>query len=99
MILAFGDFELDEELYALRRRGRPVKLEPRVFDVLAFLLRRRARVVTKAELLDALWPGEAVSESVLPRCIAAARRALGDTRGGGRIIQTLHRRGDRKSVV
>ena len=95
MVLAFGNFELDEELYALRRRGRPVKLEPKVFDVLAFLLRRRARVVTKDELLDALWPGEAVSESVLPRCIAAARRAVGDTRGRGKIIQTLHRRGYR----
>jgi DNA-binding winged helix-turn-helix (wHTH) protein len=56
MILAFGDFELDAELYALRRRGRPVKLEPKVFDVLLFLLRHRARVVTKEELLDALWP-------------------------------------------
>jgi DNA-binding winged helix-turn-helix (wHTH) protein len=52
-------------------------------------------VVTKEELLDALWPGEAVSESVLPRCIAAARRAVGDTRGRGKIIQTLHRRGYR----
>ena len=72
MILAFGEFELDEELYALRHRGRPVKLEPKVFDVLVFLLRHRARVVTKEQLLDALWPGEAVSESVLPRCIAAA---------------------------
>src|SRR5262245_16791917 len=95
MVLAFGDFELDEELYALRRRGRTVKLEPKVFDVLAFLLRRRARVVTKEELLESLWPGDAVSESVLPRCIAAARRAVGDTRGRGKIIQTLHRRGYR----
>jgi DNA-binding winged helix-turn-helix (wHTH) protein len=95
VILAFGDFELDEDLYALRRRGRQVKLEPKVFDVLHFLLRRRARVVTKEELLDALWPGEAVSESVLPRCIAAARRAVGDTRGRRAVIQTLHGRGYR----
>jgi DNA-binding winged helix-turn-helix (wHTH) protein len=95
VILAFGDCELDEELYALRRRGRPVKLEPKVFDVLIFLVRQRARVVTKQELLDALWPGEVVSESVLPRCIAAARRAVGDTRGRGAVIQTLHRRGYR----
>ena len=95
MILAFGDFELDEELYALRRRGQPVKLEPKVFDVLLFLVHRRARVVTKEELLDALWPGESVSESVLPRCIAAARRAVRDRPGRGTIIQTLHRRGYR----
>jgi DNA-binding winged helix-turn-helix (wHTH) protein len=95
VILAFGDCEIDDELYALRRRGRPVKLEPKVFDVLLYLLRRRARVVTKQELLDALWLGEAVSDSVLPRCIAAARRAVGDSRGRGKVIQTLHRRGYR----
>ena len=52
-------------------------------------------MVTKEELLDALWPGETMSESVLPRCIAAARRALGDNRGRGAFIQTLHRRGYR----
>lgn len=95
MILAFGDCELDEELYALRRRRRAVKLEPKVFDVLHFLVRHRARVVTKEELLDALWPGEAVSDSVLPRCIAAARRAVGDTRDRAGAIQTIHRRGYR----
>jgi DNA-binding winged helix-turn-helix (wHTH) protein len=95
VILAFGDCELDEALYALRRRGKPVKLEPKVFDVLLYLVRQRARVVTKEELLDALWPGEAVSDSVLPRCIAAARRAVGDTRGRHPVIQTVHRRGYR----
>jgi DNA-binding winged helix-turn-helix (wHTH) protein len=95
MIWAFGDYELDEGLYQLRRRGRAVKIEPRVFDVLLHLLRHRERVVAKDELLDALWPGEAVSDSVLPRCIAAARRALGDDRSRQHVIQTLHGRGYR----
>ncbi|HVH06227.1 MAG TPA: AAA family ATPase [Myxococcota bacterium] len=95
MILAFGDCEIDRELYQLRRRGRVVKLEPKVFDVLAHLAEHRDRVVTKQELLDVLWPGEALSESVLPRAIAAARRAVGDTRAKARVIETVHGRGYR----
>jgi DNA-binding winged helix-turn-helix (wHTH) protein/tetratricopeptide (TPR) repeat protein len=92
---AFLDCTLDRERYELRRAGRIVKIEKKVFDVLAYLLDRCERVVTKQELLDALWPGEAVSESVLPRCIAAARRALGDDRAAPRAIQTVHGRGYR----
>ena len=60
MLRAFGDHELDEGLYQLRRRSRIIRIEPKVFDVLLYLIRNRDRVVTKHELLDALWPGEAV---------------------------------------
>ncbi|HEY8122261.1 MAG TPA: AAA family ATPase, partial [Myxococcota bacterium] len=95
MIRAFEDCELDLERFQLRRRGQPVKLEPKVYDVLAHLVAHRERVVTKLELLDALWPGEALSESVLPRAIAAARRAVGDTRARARVIETVHGRGYR----
>src|SRR5262245_23241712 len=95
MVHHFGDCELDRELFQLRRRGRVVKLEPKVFDVLVHLFEHRDRVVSKAELLDALWPGEALSESVLPRAIAAARRAVGDTRSKARVIETIHGRGYR----
>ncbi|MGH7288313.1 MAG: winged helix-turn-helix domain-containing protein, partial [Myxococcota bacterium] len=58
MIVAFADCELDRALYQLRRRGRVVKLEPKVFDVLVHLVEHKGRVVSKAELLNALWPGE-----------------------------------------
>jgi DNA-binding winged helix-turn-helix (wHTH) protein/tetratricopeptide (TPR) repeat protein len=95
MVFAFADCELDRELYQLRRRGRVVKLEPKVFDVLVHLVENRERVVTKHELLRALWPGEALSESVLPRAITAARRAVGDTRRKARVIETVHGRGYR----
>jgi DNA-binding winged helix-turn-helix (wHTH) protein/tetratricopeptide (TPR) repeat protein len=95
MIFAFGDFELDESLYQLRRRGEVVRLEPKVFDVLAYLIRQRERVVAKDELLAQLWPGEFVSDTVLPRCITAARKAVGDDPTAQKVIQTVHGRGYR----
>ena len=95
MQLRFHDCEIDSECFELRRKGGLTSLEPKVFDVLLYLLENRDRVVTKQELLDALWPGEAVSDSVLPRCIAAMRRALGDTRTKQKTIATIHGRGYR----
>jgi len=95
MIWSFGQHELDEETYQLRRRGQRIRIEPKVFDVLLHLVRHGERVVPKTELLDTLWPGEAVSDSVLPRCIAAARRALRDDRSRQKLIQTVHGRGYR----
>ncbi|HEX2484166.1 MAG TPA: AAA family ATPase, partial [Myxococcota bacterium] len=95
MVHRFGECELDEGLFQLRVAGRVAKIEPKVFDVLSFLLRHRDRVVSKDELLDAVWPGESVSESVLPHCIASARRAVGDDRAAQRVIQTVHGRGYR----
>ena len=73
MIHAFRGCEFDEEPFQLRRRGRVVKLEPKAFDLLAYLLRHRDRVVPKQELLRAVWPDVAVTESVLPSCVGAVR--------------------------
>jgi DNA-binding winged helix-turn-helix (wHTH) protein/tetratricopeptide (TPR) repeat protein len=95
MAYTFGDCAVDPSCFELRRRGRLVKLEPKVFDVLLYLIEHRDRVVTKQELLDAQWRSEAVSDSVLPRCIAAIRRAVGDTRTRQRVIATAHGRGYR----
>jgi DNA-binding winged helix-turn-helix (wHTH) protein len=95
MTVCFEDFELDEQLFQLRRGGAVVRLEPKVYDVLALLVRHRNRVVSKDELLDTLWPGEFVSDTVLPRCIATMRKALGDARAQPRLIATVHGRGYR----
>lgn len=95
MILAFADLELDEGLYQLRRRGKVVKLAPKAFDVLLYLIRHRDRVVPKAELLDELWPGEHVTESVLPSNVAAVRKALQGGRSRAKLIETVHGRGYR----
>ena len=95
MIFQFGEFELDEELYELRRRQHPVPIEPKAFDVLRHLVHHRDRVVTKNELLDSLWPGEHVTESVLPRSVNAVRAALGEDAASAAHVATLRGRGYR----
>ncbi|HKC49699.1 MAG TPA: winged helix-turn-helix domain-containing protein, partial [Myxococcota bacterium] len=77
----FGEFELDADAYALTRGGAELALQRKVFDLLRYLLERHGQVVTKGELLDALWPGEHVNEGAVPWTIFHARRALGQERG------------------
>ncbi len=95
MVWKFSNFELDEKRYQLRRGGEVIKLEPKVFDLLLYLFHHRDRVVSKDELLDRVWPGQFVSESVLPRNIRVLRQAFGDDRATQRFIQTAHGRGYR----
>jgi DNA-binding winged helix-turn-helix (wHTH) protein/pimeloyl-ACP methyl ester carboxylesterase len=95
VIYAFDDHELDTDLYELRRAGQLIALEPQVFDVLAYLVAHRDRVVTKAELLDNVWGDRFVSESALTSRIKAVRRALGDDGHTQRTIKTVHGRGFR----
>jgi DNA-binding winged helix-turn-helix (wHTH) protein/tetratricopeptide (TPR) repeat protein len=91
----FGDCELSAERIELRRAGTIVDIEPQVFDVLAYLLRHRDRVVPKTELLDQIWGNRFVSESALSSRIKSARRAVGDTGRDQRIIKTIYGRGYR----
>jgi DNA-binding winged helix-turn-helix (wHTH) protein len=65
MIYAFEEYELDVPCYELRYAGKLVKLEPQVFNVLAYLIQHRDRVVTKEELFAQLWTGRFVSEATL----------------------------------
>ncbi|HYO77222.1 MAG TPA: winged helix-turn-helix domain-containing protein, partial [Thermoanaerobaculia bacterium] len=91
----FGEFELELERYELRRAGEVVKTEPRVLEVLDYLIARRERVVPKDELLDAVWRDVHVSESALTTTIRDARKALGDSSGEPRWIRTIYGRGFR----
>jgi len=95
----FGECVLSEDLFHLKKAGRVVKLEPKVFQVFRFLVENRERVVSKADILDHVWPGEAISESVLPRSIAVIRRAVGDTRAKQEVIETVHGHGYRFVAV
>jgi DNA-binding winged-HTH domains len=94
MTFRFGRFVLDEATRELRCAGRALELQPRTFDLLVYLVRHRDRVVTKDELLSALWPGVIVTDSSIMRAVSLIRSAL---RAGGQpnAIQTLSRRGYR----
>ncbi|HEY3004685.1 MAG TPA: winged helix-turn-helix domain-containing protein, partial [Kribbellaceae bacterium] len=93
MGIRFGECELTVERLELRRADQVVAIEPQVFDVLAYLLRHRERVVPKTELLDEIWGDRFVSDSALTSRIKSARRAVGDTGRDQRIIKTIHGRG------
>lgn len=95
MLYRFADCEIDARLYQLRRDGTQVSIEPRVFDVLIYLLTNRERVISKDELFDKLWPGQVVTETALTRCIVVARKAVGDDGTKQEIIETQHGRGYR----
>jgi DNA-binding winged helix-turn-helix (wHTH) protein/tetratricopeptide (TPR) repeat protein len=95
MIYRFGDCELDDQRYELRRGGVPRHLEPQVFEVLAYLVRHRDRVVTKTELLDQIWGSRFVTDSALTSRLKAARRAVGDSGRAQQVIATVHGRGYR----
>jgi DNA-binding winged helix-turn-helix (wHTH) protein len=95
MIYTFGDYELDTTLYELRAAGAPCQLELRVFNVLAYLVQHRAHVVTREELVDHLWPGLRISDTLLNTYIMEARKAVGDSGQVQQVIKTLHGRGYR----
>ncbi|MEL7206807.1 MAG: winged helix-turn-helix domain-containing protein [Actinomycetota bacterium] len=94
-VVEFGDVELDLDLFELRRDGSAVAVEPQVFDVLAYLVEHRDRVVTKEELLDEVWGDRFVSESALTTRIKKARQVLGDDGRTQSMIRTAHGRGYR----
>ncbi len=91
----FGDCALDLDRRELTRAAEPVAVGPQVFDLLAFLLRNRERVVSKDDLLAAVWSGRIVSESTLTSHINAVRKAIGDSGGEQRLIRTVPRKGFR----
>ena len=96
MLYTFGDdYTLDPVGYELRQHGRLVRLEPRVFDLVAYFVQHPDRTVTKEELLEQLWPEQFVTDASLTYCVAQARKALGDTGQTQRSIQTVRRRGYR----
>ena len=91
----FGDVHIDFSRMTVKRSGAIVAIEPKVFDVLRFLIANRDRVVTKEELLDALWRDTFVAPNALTRAIAQLRKVLGDDADEPRYIETVARRGYR----
>lgn len=91
----FDDHVLDVQRRELRRAGRLIAMEPQVFDLLVHLVRNRERVVSKDDLIEAVWHGRVVSESTLTSRINAVRKAVGDSGEAQRLIRTVQRKGIR----
>ena len=95
LLFSFDEYILDPDRRELRRDGSLVPVEPQVFDLLAFLIRNRDRVVTKDDLLGFVWGGRIISESTLASRINAARRGVGDNGQQQRLIRTIIGKGFR----
>jgi TolB-like protein len=91
----FGSCSLDAGRRELVRDAEVVAIEPQVFDLLVYLIEHRDRVVSRDDLLAAVWGGRIVSESTLASRINAARTAIGDSGGEQRLIRTIARKGFR----
>jgi len=89
----FEDFALDGDRRELRRGGSLVAVEPQVFDLLQYLIRNRDHVVSKDDIVEAVWQGRIVSDATLASRVNAARNALGDSGEEQRLIRTILRRG------
>ena len=93
MQFVFADHVLDTERRELRRGARTLPVEPQVFDLLVYLVQNRDRVVSKDDLIAAVWSGRIVSDSTLTSRINAARKAVGDNGEEQRLIRTIARKG------
>ena len=91
----FPPFRLDLRAEQLTRDGAPIPLRPKTYAVLRYLAEHPGALVTKRELLDAVWGGAAVSEDVVRLSAGEVRAALGDDRAAPRFIETVPRRGYR----
>lgn len=95
MQFLFEDYCLDADLRELKRGSELVPIGPKVFDLLLYLIQNREQVVTRDDLLQAVWNGRIVSESTLTSHINAVRKVIGDTGKEQRLIRTVSRKGVR----
>ena len=95
----FGPFRLDPRLPLLLRDGEPVPLQPKALETLVALVERGGRVVSREELVTAVWPDAEVEENNLSVNVSLLRRALGEAEGGGKYIETVPRRGYRFTAL
>ncbi|NOT54696.1 MAG: transcriptional regulator, partial [Deltaproteobacteria bacterium] len=93
--IVFASFRLDVEDACLWREDHTIPLTPKAFAVLRHLVARPNRLVSKEELLTAVWPDAVVGEAVLKTAIRELRKALADNPKTPQFIETAHRRGYR----
>ena len=95
MLYRFADFVLDTDRRELRRGLQLVAIAPQVFDLLEYLIKNRHRVVSKDDLIAAIWDGRIISETALSSRMNVVRCAIDDTGEEQRLIRTLPRKGVR----
>ncbi|MBR0846357.1 winged helix-turn-helix domain-containing protein [Bradyrhizobium diazoefficiens] len=95
MLYSFADCTLNTDRREVHRNGDLIVVTPQVFDLLAYLIINRERVVSKDDMIAAIWNGRIVSDSALTTRINGARSAIGDSGEVQRLIKTLPRKGFR----
>jgi TolB-like protein/DNA-binding winged helix-turn-helix (wHTH) protein len=89
------DWTVEPELNTLEREGHTLRLEPKVMQVLSCLADRQGQLVTKDQLIRAVWPDTFVTDDVLTRCISELRKALNDDPKQPRFVETISKGGYR----
>ncbi len=85
----FGDYRLCPDTRELSRNGQPIDVQDKVFSLLAYLVENHDRAVPREELVESIWAGKPLSETVLSRCVMKARRAIGDDCDSPQFIRTI----------
>ncbi|MEP4889042.1 MAG: winged helix-turn-helix domain-containing protein [Aliiglaciecola sp.] len=93
MIYRFNNIEVDLNKFELRSDKSPVLIEPKVFDLIVYLIQHRQRLVTREELFETVWDGREVSDTSLSNHIKSARKILGDNGNLQQVIKTVRSRG------
>src|SRR5271167_2080602 len=88
-VFRFDDVEVREREFTLIKAGKVLAVEPKAFRALLFLLRNPQKLISKEELLNAVWGDTAVTEGSLTRCIWLLRSVLGDDIRSPRYIETV----------
>ncbi len=93
MIFQFNQINIDTALYRLCLAGKPIPVEPQVFDLLVYLIENRGRVVTRGELLDKIWEDKIVTDAALGASLKEVRKVVQDSGTKQEVIKTVHGRG------
>lgn len=93
LLIRFAGYQLDPGARSLKQDGRPITLSPKSFDLLVFLAQHPHQVVTKEELLAAVWPNSFVEESNLSQHVFLLRKALANGGHGEQLIVTVPGKG------
>src|SRR5262245_37475615 len=94
-LLSFGPYRLDTQKEQFWHETQPVRLTPKAFQVLCYVVERPGQLVTKEELFRVLWADTVVSDAALTTCIQELRKALQDNAKTPQYLETVHRRGFR----